>query len=271
MTRSARLKAVRSNIRMANRFHEANRRRWDAGSASWARRADTRGIWRRCHLDPSLALQPAELNWLCDVTGKRVAVLGSGDNQVAFALAGLGAKVTSVDISDRQIEVAQRRAAALSLEIDFLQADVVDLHDLGNATFDLVYTGGHVAVWVSDLKRYYAEAARILKPERLVIVSEYHPFRRVWVASTTGLELGFNYFDRGPHWFEAGHDVLYPGPGEWEQFEFHWTVADYITAMLASGCQLIHAEEFGDRSEDWERAPMAGLPGSLLLVGRRAR
>jgi SAM-dependent methyltransferase len=157
------------------------------------------------------------------------------------------------------------------LEIDFLQADVVDLHDLGNATFDLVYTGGHVAVWVSDLKRYYAEAARILKPERLLIVSEYHPFRRVWVASTTGLELGFNYFDRGPHRFEADQDVLYPEPGEWEQFEFHWTVADYITAMLASGCQLIHAGEFGDRSEDWEGAPMAGLPGSLLLVGRRAR
>jgi 2-polyprenyl-3-methyl-5-hydroxy-6-metoxy-1,4-benzoquinol methylase len=154
MTRSARLKAVRSNIRMANRFHEANRRRWDAGSASWARRADTRGIWRRCHLDPSLAFHPAELNWLSDIAGKRVAVLGSGDNQVAFALAGLGARVTSVDISDRQIEVAQRRAAALGLEIDFLQADVVDLHDLGGETFDLVYTGGHVAVWVSDLRRY---------------------------------------------------------------------------------------------------------------------
>jgi SAM-dependent methyltransferase len=256
---------------MANRFHEANRRRWDAGAASWACRADTRGIWRRCHLDPSLALHPAELNWLSDIAGRSAAVLGSGDNQVAFALAGLGATVTSVDISDRQIEVARRRAAALGLEIDFLQADVVDLRDLGDATFDLVYTGGHVAVWVSDLKRYYAEAARILRPERLLIVSEYHPFRRLWNASTTGLELGFNYFDRGPHRFEAGQDVLYPEPEEWEQFEFHWTVADFITAMLASGCQLLHAEEFGDRSENWEGAPMAGLPGSLLLVGRRAQ
>jgi hypothetical protein len=46
---------------MTKSIHEANRRRWDAGSASWARRADKRGIWRKCHLDPSLALHPAEL------------------------------------------------------------------------------------------------------------------------------------------------------------------------------------------------------------------
>jgi hypothetical protein len=39
--------------------------------------------------------------------------------------------------------------------------------------------------------------------------------------------------------------------------------------FLASGCQLVHAEEFGDAVKDWEGAPMTGLPGSLLLVGRR--
>jgi hypothetical protein len=54
-----------------------------------------------------------------------------------------------------------------------------------------------------------------------------------------------------------------------QQFEFHWTVADYISAILASGCQLVHAEEFGDESEEWEGAPMTGLPRSLLLVGCR--
>lgn len=247
---------------MANPVHEANRRRWDAGSASWARRADTRGIWNKCHLDSSLALHSAELRWLRDIAGQRVAVLGSGDNQVVFALSGLGAKVTSIDISEQQIEVARGRAAALGLYVDFMQADVVDLCGLGDATFDLVFTGGHVAVWVSDLRRYYGEAGHL-------IISEYHPFRRVWNRSASCLEIGFNYFDRGPHRFEAAPDVLHPTSGEIEQFEFHWTVTDYICAILASGCQLVHAEEFGDISEEWEGAPMTGLPRSLLLVGCR--
>src|SRR5712691_1005728 len=101
---------------MADPLHEANRRRWDAGSAFWAHHADTRGIWKRCHRDPSLALHPAELRWLCDVGGKSVAVLGSGDNQVVFALSGLGANVMSVDISEQQLNVARNRATALGLE-----------------------------------------------------------------------------------------------------------------------------------------------------------
>jgi SAM-dependent methyltransferase len=254
---------------MADQFHEAKRRRWDAGSASWAHHADTRGIWRKCHRDPSLALHSAELRWLSDVSGKSVAVLGSGDKQVVFALSGLGANVTSVDISEQQLTIARNRASALGLHVDFVRADVVDLSSLSDATYDVVYTGGHVAVWVSNLQRYYTEAARVLKPNGQMIVSEYHPFRRVWKDCPSRLELGFNYFDRGPHRFETAPDVLYTAPGKLEQFEFHWTVADYISAILSSGCQLIYAEEFGDARENWESAPVAGLPAALLLVGRR--
>jgi SAM-dependent methyltransferase len=256
---------------MVDKFHKANRRRWDAAAPAWARRAETRGIWRKCHRDPSLALHEAELKWVRDVAGKRAAVLGSGDNQVVFALSGLGAKVTSIDISAAQLEVAHDRAAVLGLRVDFVRADVVDLSAFADATFDLIFTGGHVAVWVSNLNLYYAEAARLLKPGGRLIISEYHPFRRVWARSANRLKLGFSYFDRGPHRFEADPDVLYPTPGELEQFEFHWTVADYVSAILASGCQLIHAEEFGVACEAWEGAPMSGLPQSLLLVGRRER
>ena len=196
-------------------------------------------------------------------------MLGSGDNQVAFALSGMGAEVTSIDISEQQLDVARSRAAALGLNVTFVRADVVDLSCLGDATFDLVYTGGHVAVWVSDLQRYYGEAARILRPDGLLIVSEYHPFRRVWRRSPISLEIRFNYFDRGPHRSEATPDVLAATRGEWEQFLFRWTVADYISTILASGCRLIHVEEFGDTAAEWEGAPMAGLPLTLLLVGRR--
>jgi len=254
---------------MVDHFDEANRRRWDVGSASWAHRADTRGIWKRCHLNPALALHSAELKWLSDVAGKHVAVLGSGDNQVVFALSGMGANVTSIDISEQQLDVARSRAAALGLRVDFVRADVVDLSYLDDAAFDLVYTGGHVAIWVSDLQRYYGEAARILKPHGMLIVSEYHPFRRVWKRSPISLELRFNYFDRGPHRSEVVPDVLSAEHGELEQFQFRWTVADYITAILVSGCQLVHAEELGNAVDEWEVAPMSGLPAALLLVGRR--
>ena len=67
--------------------------------------------------------------------------------------------MTSVDVAQAQLDIASERAERLGLVIEFLRADVTDLSDIPNESFDYVYTGGHVAVWVSDLVRYYAEAA----------------------------------------------------------------------------------------------------------------
>ena len=246
-----------------NELHEANRRHWEARQAEWAKRAEAEGVWRRCAKEPGLILDDRELHWLGDVAGKRVAVLGSGDNLVVFALAGMGARVTSVDIAENQLAVARQRAAELGLSVQFVRSDVCDLAELAAGSFDLVYTGGHIAIWVSDLRRFYGEAARILKPGGRLIVSEYHPFRRIWKATKDRLELESDYFHRGPYTYEVpgGHG-----------HEFQWTVGDYINAVLAAGCELLAVEEFGSGSDgDWELAPVAGLPRVLLVVGRKRR
>ena len=144
-----------------NDLHESNRACWNEWSDWWRQKADQRGAWRKCHLDPTLVLSPEEMSYLGDAQGRDVCVLGSGDNEVVFALAGMGARVTSVDISERQLETAQERAAILGLQVSFLRADVIDLSSIFDATFDVVYTGGHVSVWVSDIGKYYSEAVRV--------------------------------------------------------------------------------------------------------------
>ena len=92
---------------MTNPWHEANRGYWDASSENWARCADSRELWRRCPKEPELVLCDRELARLRDVRGRRICVLGSGDNEAVFALAGLGASVTSVDISGCQLEFGE--------------------------------------------------------------------------------------------------------------------------------------------------------------------
>ena len=244
-----------------NEMHEANRRHWEARSAEWAKRASVEQLWRRCHREPGLVLDERELHWLGDLVGKRVAVLGSGDNLVVFALAGMGARVTSVDISENQLSVARQRAEELGLSIQFVRSDVCDLSALDAGSFDLVYTGGHIAIWVSDLRKFYREATRILQLSGLLIVSEYHPFRRIWRATKDRLELESDYFHRGPY----SYDV----PGG-KGHEFQWTVSDYIAAVMDAGCELLAVEEFGSGSDgDWEVSPVAGLPRVLLVVGRK--
>ena len=97
------------------------------------------------------------------------------------------------------------------------------------------------------MRRYYGEAARILKPDGLLIISEYHPF-----TAYGGIRL---ITSKCVSWTTQIHGrpgCIYRGRGELEQFTFRWTVADNIGAILASGCELVSIEEFGDTCEEWE-------------------
>lgn len=252
-----------------NPYHSANQKRWEAAAPGWKDMHDRRGSWRHSSRSPELVFVPQELRYLGGIAGQRVAVLGSGDNLAVFALAGLGAQVTSVDISQNQLDVAAQRAAELGLSINFQQADVTDLSALPSGHFDLVYTGGHVAVWVSDLTTYYREAVRVLKNGGLFMVNEYHPFRRLWRQGVDRLEVAYNYYDRGPFVFAYNENILEPEAGGLTSYEFHWTVSDLINAMLGAGCQLVDTAEFGEHVGEWEGAPLQGLPEYLLLVGKK--
>lgn len=252
-----------------NEIHEANRKRWEAASDEWARGGDRRGVWRRSPTEPALVLCDRQRAHLGDLTGKDVCVLGSGDHEVAFALAGMGGRVTSVDISQRQLDVGKQRADELRLPMAFVQADVTDLSAIASDSFDVVYTGGHVAVWVSDLNAYYAEAARILRPGGLLMIAEYHPFRRVWRESASELVVGYPYFNRGPFAYDVSTNLDGHTRGPMKSYEFHWTVADFLNAVLRGGCRVVEVHEFGETAAEWEGAPMHGLPECLLIVGRR--
>jgi ubiquinone/menaquinone biosynthesis C-methylase UbiE len=242
--------------------HRANEAFWDAATPWWQAREDARGNWQRAHGEPSTVLAPCELTALGNPTGRAACVLGSGDNEAAFALAGLGAEVTSVDISQRRLDVAAERARELGLEQAFVRADVTDLHELDEAAFDVVYTGGHMAVWVADITRYYAEAARILRNDGLFLVNEYHPVRRMW-ADAEEPRPRHRYLHRGPYHYRSDDGL--------PTTEYHWTVSDHIQAVVDAGCQLVTVEEYGEHVDDefWLAADLDGLPTNLMIAARK--
>ena len=248
-----------------NEFHKVNRNNWNGHADDYKLRVDRRG-WDKCHLDPTRALNSSEIEAFGDPNGKSACVLGSGDNCVTFALAGVGAHVTSVDISDKQLRHAKTRSEFLGLCISFVTADVTDIGILSE-TFDVIHTGGHVACWVSDLDSYYAEASRIMKAGGILVIREYHPFfREIWSPSDEHLTVERPYGERGPYLEE----------GDVEAYIFTWTVSDYVNAVLKAGFDLVTVEEATSSSarDRWrntqERVPwLNGLPSQILLVGRK--
>jgi SAM-dependent methyltransferase len=92
--------------------------------------------------------------------GKRILEYGCGLGGQAFALAGRGASVTGIDISDVAVAQAKRRAAAYSpQQLRFVKADAEAL-DFPDASFDLVCGSG--ILHHLDLEKSLAEVRRVL-------------------------------------------------------------------------------------------------------------
>ena len=158
------------------------------------------------------------------MTGKDVCVVGSGNNHAAFAFSGLGANVTSVDISVRRLAVASKRARHLGLPITFVQADAADLRPIGNAEFDVVFSSNGFFVWIADLQAVFTEIYRILRPGGHYVFYDIHPFQRPWKDQTKPMEVAKPYWETGP--FEDEEEG---------SFGFNWTLADILNPLMNLG------------------------------------
>ena len=203
-------------------------------------------------------------------------MIGSGDNYAAFALAGLGAAVTSTDISEQQLAVAAQRAQILGLDMQFARCDAAGLAPLSDAAFDLVCSTNGFFVWIADPAAVFMAIHRVLKPGGYYIFYDIHPFMRPWKDQAV-IEMEKPYFQTGP--FASGepdHPV----------YEFHWTLGDIINPLLKSGLMLRHMAESpakdsrfwqdysyqpgsDDRLLDWRTNPRAGLPVWLTLAAQK--
>lgn len=260
-------------------MHEANRRCWDNIAGSWAEMRERDGLWRRCPEEPELGFAGGAFELIGSVTGgvagKKVCVIGSGDNYAVLALAGMKAHVTSIDISERQLETASERAKHLDLAINFVQADAMDLKSLGDETFDLVCSTNGFFVWIADLSAVYGEIYRILKPGGHYVFYDVHPFQRPWKDGTRALEAGKPYWQTGP--------LQDKSEGT---FEFNWTLGDILNPLADTGffLQRILERPAGDSSFwegssylpgendgllDWKENPRAALPVWLSAALQR--
>lgn len=265
-----------------NDMHEANRSHWDSASGNWRRLRDKDQLWRRCPEEPSLALRKGTLflieEFVGQLEGKRVCVIGSGDNYAAFALVGMGAVVTSTDISEKQLEVAMSRAEELGLTIDFIRADAADLSSVGEEEFDLVCSTNGFFVWIAEPNRVFTAVNTILKPGGHYIFYDIHPFLRPWKNQRSPIEMEKPYFETGP--FENDGST---GP----TYEFNWTLSDILNPLLESGLILRRIVEepaqdsrfwqdhsyvsaTDDSLLDWKSNPRAGLPVWMTLAAEKA-
>ncbi len=258
-----------------NSMHEANRRYWDGAAEWWGRLEEEGGLWERFAGEPGIAFTGGALGLVREVagtlSGKDVCVVGSGDNLASFAFAGMGANVTSVDISEERLSKASKRATHLALQIKFVQADAADLSIIGSEEFDLVFSSNGFFVWIAELQAAFSEVRRILRPGGHYVFYDVHPFQRPWKDKVTAIEVAKPYWDTGPI------------DGAGGSFGFNWTLADILNPLATAGLvlkrtlespaedsrfwqELSYLPGTDDSLLDWNENPRAALPVWLALA-----
>lgn len=100
--------------------------------------------------------------------------LACGGGQQGPLFASLGCKVTVVDISPEQLQKDLTVANSFGMEIECVEADMLDLAALHGRRFDLVYQAIS-ACYIPDVRRLYREVAATLKTGGAYWVEHWSP------------------------------------------------------------------------------------------------
>lgn len=107
--------------------------------------------------------------------GDRVLDVGAGPGRFTLELARLGAHVVVADISPGQLALNRERLAEAALEgqvLDRVVADVVDLSQFEEASFDAVVCyGGPLSYVLDRADEAVAELIRVARPDGHVLLS----------------------------------------------------------------------------------------------------
>ncbi len=119
--------------------------------------------------------KPVPRDWFPEkIDGSDILGMASGGGQQGPILAALGANVTIFDNSPNQLGQDQMVAEREGLTIHTVQGDMADMHQLEDASFDLVINPVST-LFVPDVRPVWKEAFRVLRPGGALVTGFCNP------------------------------------------------------------------------------------------------
>jgi SAM-dependent methyltransferase len=222
---------------------------WTVPVSSESIAAARQGQWD-IFLTPS---KPVPHDWFPNLEGLDVLCLASGGGQQGPILAAVGAKVTVLDNSPKQLEQDRFVAERESLAIATVEGDMADLSVFPDESFDLIV---HPVsnVFVPDVRPVWAEAFRVLHHGGALLAGFSNPAIYLFdydLADRSGIlqvKYALPYSDLTSLTEEEQQQYIAKG----FPIEFSHTLEDQIGGQLDVGFVItgFYEDAYGEEEED---------------------
>ena len=150
---------------------------------------------------PLHVINPLRANYIdkkIPVDGLKVLDVGCGGGLLAEALYSKGAKVTAIDVTEANIEVAKLHAQKMQVAIDYRLVTAEELAQKESESFDVV-SCLEVIEHVPDPAQLIKACSDLLKPNGQMFLSTLNRNPRSFVTAIIGAEYIFNILPKGTH------------------------------------------------------------------------
>lgn len=123
--------------------------------------------------------------------------IGCGGGLLSEPMARLGARVTGIDASERNIATASVHAEGQGLAIDY-RADTAEALAASGAQFDIVLSL-EIVEHVADVELFLKSCGALVKPGGLLFLSTLNRTAKAWALAIAGAEYVLRWVPRGTH------------------------------------------------------------------------
>ena len=157
---------------------------------------DPQGEFRPLH-----EINPLRLDWIdqrAALAGKRVLDVGCGGGILAEAMAGRGAAVTGIDLSEKSLRVAELHLLQSKAQVSYEFAAVDDYAERHAGAFDVV-TCMELLEHVPEPAAMVAACARLVRPGGQVFFSTINRNPKSYLFAVIGAEYLLGLLPKGTH------------------------------------------------------------------------
>ena len=186
-------------------------------------------------------IYPAYL--LKDVAHKDVLCLAAGGGQQSAVFGLLGARVTVIDFTQGQLDGDITAARHYGYPVETLCANIRNLAEIEDASFDLVYQGPSMS-WVPSVHEIYKGVSRIIRPGGQYRVDFGNPANHFWEWDGECYRVTEPYSERIFRYSDGA-------------FDFRHYLSDIFNGLVDNGFRIERVEE-----RSWTQPDIEAAPGS---------